>query len=137
MKRFLLLLVAIMIPFGLFAQKPDTAKYADADRIYTEPVEVMPEFSGGMKRFYAHLENIDYVFLDRMNGRTGQTILLLIIEKDGGVSNIKVIHGLSAEQDNEIIKTVKKLKKWKPGMIEGKPVRVQYAVPINFQLAKE
>ncbi|HEY2580829.1 MAG TPA: energy transducer TonB [Mucilaginibacter sp.] len=134
MKRFLLVFITTIISFSLQAQKTDTAKYADDDKIYTDPVEVMPEFTGGMRRLYARLENIDYLFLDRMNGRMGETILILIIEKDGGISNIRVVHGLSREQDNEIIKVVKKLKKWKPGMQGGKPVRVQYAIPINFKL---
>ncbi|HEY4323287.1 MAG TPA: energy transducer TonB [Mucilaginibacter sp.] len=134
MKRFLLVFITTIISFGLRAQKTDTARYADDDKIYTDSVEVMPEFTGGMKRLYARLENIDYLFLDRMNGRTGETILILIIEKDGEISNIKVVHGLSIEQDNEIIRVVKHLKKWKPGMQAGKPVRVQYAIPINFKL---
>jgi len=97
----------------------------------------MPEFKGGMARFYARLENIPYVFLDRMNNREGKTIVLLVIEKDGIVSNVKVIHGISKEEDDEMIKVIIRLQKWKPGMHDGKPVRVQYAIPINFRMVED
>ena len=137
MKRFLLIFIAAVFSISLHAQKADTAKYADNDKIFTTPVEVMPEFKGGMARFYARLENIPYLFLDRMNGREGKTIVILLIEKDGNVSNVRVVHGISEEEDNEVIKAIKRLQRWKPGMQEGKPVRVQYAIPINFQMAKE
>ncbi len=137
MKRFLLVFIAAVFSISLHAQKTDTAKYTDNDKIFTTPVEVMPEFKGGMDRFYTRLENIPYMFLDRMNGREGKTIVILLIEKDGNVSNVSVVHGISNEEDNEVIRVIKRLQKWKPGMHEGKPVRVQYAIPINFQMAKE
>jgi hypothetical protein len=105
MKRFLLIFVATAFSTSLYAQKTDTAKYFADDKIYTTPVEVMPEFKGGMARFYARLENIPYVFLDRMNCREGKTIVLLVIEKDGIVSNVKVVHGISKKEDDEMIRT--------------------------------
>ena len=137
MKRFLLIFIAAIFSISLHAQKTDTAKYTDNDKIFTTPVEVMPEFKGGMDRFYSHLKNIPYLFLDRMNGREGKTIVILLIEKDGNVSNVRVIHGISDEENKEVIKTIKHLQKWKPGIHDGKPVRVQYAIPINFEMAKE
>jgi protein TonB len=137
MKRFLLVFITTTFSISLYAQKTDTPKYADNDKIYTAPVEVMPEFKGGMTRFYAHLKNIPYVFLDRMNCREGKTIVLLVIEKDGDVSDVKVIHGISKEEDNEVIRVIRRLQRWKPGMQDGKPVRVQYAIPINFMIAED
>ena len=61
----------------------------------------------------------------------------MIIEKDGNVSNVKVLHGISKKEDDEMIRVIGKLQKWKPGMHDGKPVRVQYAIPINFQIADD
>jgi len=135
MGRVLLTLAISTFSLALYAQKGDTT--SSNDLIFTTPVEVMPEFKGGIDRFYARLQNISYRFLDRMNQREGKTFALLLIEKNGIVSNIKIIHGISPEEDNEMIKIIKRLQKWKPGMQDGKPVRVQYAVPINFELAKE
>jgi protein TonB len=136
MKGLLLVLLTAFTSANLRAQKADTLRYPDNDKVYTGHVEVIPEYKGGMNRFYARLEDINYTFLDRANKREGKTIVVLVIEKDGAISNIKVFHGLSKEEDNEIMRVVKHLRKWKPGMHAGKPVRVQYAVPINFQLAK-
>jgi protein TonB len=137
MKRFLLIFIAIAFSISLYAQKTDTTRYIADDKIFTTPVDIMPEFKGGMEKFYARLKNIDYLFLDRMNRREGKTIVLLIIEKDGIVSNVKVIHGISEKEDDEMIRVITRLQKWKPGMHDGRPVRVQYAIPINFQLAED
>jgi len=137
MKRVLLILISTAFSIGLHAQKTDTPKYAENEKIFTTPVEIMPEFNGGMSRFYARLQNIPYLFLDRMNNREGKTIVLLVIEKDGNVSDVKVIHGLSKAEDNEVIRIIKRMQKWKPGMQGGKPVRVQYAIPVNFKMAED
>jgi protein TonB len=136
MKRFLLIFTATIFSISLHAQT-DTAKYADNDKIFTTPVEVMPEFKGGMDRFYARLRNIPYLFLDRMNSREGKTLVVLVIERDGTISNVKVVHGLSKKQDDEMIRVIKRLQKWKPGIQDGKPVRVQYAIPVNFRIAED
>ena len=135
MKKFLLVLAISTISISSFAQGSDPT--SDNDKVYTEPVEVMPAFKGGMSRFYARLQNIPYLFLDRLNKREGETIAILIIEKDGNVSNVKVLHGISKKEDDEMIRVIGKLQKWKPGMHDGKPVRVQYAIPINFQIADD
>jgi len=124
---FLLTIITTLLSISLYAQKTDTPKYAGNDKIFITPVEVMPEFKGGMARFYARLENIPYLFLDRMNNREGKTLVVLVIEKDGDVSNVKVVHGISKREDDEMIRVIKRLQKWKPGMQGGKPVRVQYA----------
>ncbi len=134
MKRFLLILVIAFSSTVAFAQKADTL---DNNKIFTTPVDVMPEYTGGMGRFYARIERIPYLFLDRMNCREGRTIVLLVIEKNGIVSDVTVLHGISDEENVEVIKTIKKMQHWKPGMQAGKPVRVQYAIPINFLIAKE
>ncbi len=134
MKGFLLILVIFLSSATAYGQKADTTDY---DKIFTTPVDVMPEYTGGMTRFYARIERIPYLFLDRMNCREGRTIVLLVIEKNGIVSDVTVLHGISDEENVEVIKTIKKMQHWKPGLQAGKPVRVQYAIPINFLIAKE
>jgi protein TonB len=136
MKRFLLVFVIVTFSAGLHAQPAAAIKTADTDKVFTTPVEIMPEFEGGMQQFYSRLENIRYMFLDRMNNIEGRILVLLVVEKDGTISNIKVAHGLTRAQDDEVIRVISRLKRWRPGLHEGKPVRVQYAIPINFQLAK-
>ena len=57
-----------------------------------------------------------------------------MIEKDGAVSNVKVAKGIGKECDDEALRVVKAMPKWKPGLQKGKPVRVNYMLPIFFKL---
>lgn len=134
MKKVLFVLIVATLALDLQAQNTETINSAE-DKIYTTDVNVMPEFKGGMDKFYAHLERIPYTFFDRINNHQGQVIVIMIIEKDGSLSNLKVIHGFSDRQDKEILRTVRSLHKWKPGMRNGKPVRVLCSIPINFELS--
>jgi len=136
MKKLLLILV-VCFPTCLFSQKIESATNPWDDKIFAEPVEVMPEFKGGMPRFYDLLKNIPYLFLDEMNGRQGEAIVLMVVEKDGSVSNVKVVHGISQQEDAVIVKTIMRLQKWKPGMHNGQPVRVQFEIPISFRLVSD
>ena len=102
--------------------------------IYTTPVHVMPEYKGGMDRFYNRLKHIQYLYYARMQNKEGKVLVSMVIEKDGSVSNTRVMNGLIEEQDKEILRVVNNLNKWKPGMLNGQPVRVAYSVPLNFKL---
>jgi hypothetical protein len=64
----------------------------------------------------------------------GTVIVMLIVEKDSSVSNLKVLHSFSTEQDELVLKVFKKLSKWTPGLKGGKPVRVLCSVHINFKI---
>jgi len=137
MKRFLLLFITAVFSTALYAQQTGAINADDnADKIYTSPVEVMPEYKGGMERLYNRLQHIRYVFLDRMKNIEGKVWVSLVIEKDGSVNDVKMLRGLTEEQDKEVIRVVKNLQRWKPGMQDGKPVRVQYTLPIDFKLIK-
>jgi protein TonB len=135
MKRILLILITTVFALNLQAQTIENTPAPNEEKIYTSDIDVMPEFNGGMHKFYARIKRIPYTFFDRMNERKGRVIVLMVVEKDGSLSNLKVLHGLSELQDKEIIRVIKRLRPWKPGMHKGKPVRVLYSVPINFELA--
>ncbi len=106
----------------------------DGDVIYTTPVEVMPVYKGGMDRFYQRLRSIKYLHFVRTQNVQGKVIVALVIEKDGTVSNAKIVNGLIPAQDKEVLRVVNSLRKWKPGMHNGQPVRVAYNVPLSFKL---
>jgi protein TonB len=57
-----------------------------------------------------------------------------IVEKDGSVSNVKVLRGIGGGCDEEAVRVIKGMPKWKPGKQDGKPVRVSYMMPIIFKL---
>lgn len=109
-------------------------KKVDNDSIY-QIVEVMPEFSGGMEKMMDYLSNnIKYPEEAKEKGISGRVFLSFVIEKDGSVSNVKVAKGIGKLCDDEAVRVVKAMPKWKPGMQKGKPVRVTYMLPITFKL---
>jgi periplasmic protein TonB len=98
-------------------------------------VEDMPEFPGGevaLRKWIA--EHIKYPVIAAENGIQGKVYVQFVVDKDGGISNARVARGVDPSLDQEALRVVNSLPKWKPGMQRGKPVRVSYTVPINFQL---
>ena len=98
-------------------------------------VEDMPEFPGGelaLRQFIAN--TVKYPVIAQENGIQGRVYVTFVVDADGSVSNPKIARGVDPSLDKEALRVVSLLPKWKPGMQRGKPVRVSYTVPINFQL---
>jgi TonB family protein len=101
-------------------------------------VDRQPGFPGGMKKFYEYLgESMKYPAEALKNKIQGKVFLSYIVEKDGKLSNIKVERALGGGTDEEAVRVLRESPKWTPGMIDGKPVRVKYNIPISFSLAKK
>ena len=99
-------------------------------------VDVLPEFPGGLETWSNYLQgNLKYPKLAKDNKVTGRVIVSFIVEKDGSLSEIKVLRGLGAGLDEEAVRVLKASPKWRPGIQDGKAVRVAYTMPIFFQLA--
>lgn len=113
-----------------------TAKTGD-ETGNTEPVgtyglEVMPEPYGGSAAWAKFLQkNLRYPETDVQ----GRVMLSFIIEKDGKLSDIQILRGISPELDREALRVLKLAPAWKPGQQNGHPVRVKYTIPIVFQMA--
>jgi len=98
-------------------------------------VEEMPEFPGGDDaRVKFLLENIKYPQKERINKTEGLVIVSFIVEKDGSITNVKVLKSISPPLDAEAIRVIKSMPDWTPGKQKGKPVRVQINMPIRFSL---
>mgnify|MGYP006321687923 FL=1 len=100
-------------------------------------VEQLPSFPGGVRKLDAFVkENINYPTKEKNAGVEGTTYLNFIIEKDGSISHINIVKGIpsGAALDSEAIRIVKLMPKWIPGKQAGKPVRVQFNLPIRFYL---
>jgi TonB family protein len=103
--------------------------------IYTA-VDVQPQFPGGDMEFSRFLaRNVRYPSSAYKNNVQGRVILTFVVEKDGTISNIKVLRGVGSGIDEEAIRVIRSSPPWKPGMQKGKPVRVQYSVPMQFSLS--
>ena len=79
-------------------------------------------------------ENIIYPAIAKEYNIQGKVYVQFIIEKNGKVSNVKVVRGVDKNLDKEAVRVIKSSPDWKPGIQRGKAVRVYFTVPINFQL---
>lgn len=101
-------------------------------------VEQMPEFPGGMEQFQKYIkDHIRYPAVAFKNKVEGRNWLTFIVEKDGHLTDIKVVRTLSPETAIESIRLLKHCPKWNPGMTDGRKVRVQYTLPVTFTLPKK
>ncbi len=98
-------------------------------------VEKDPEFPGGTDALYKYLaENIKYPQLARDNGITGKVYITFVVERDGSIANPKILRDIGGGCGAEAIRVVKAMPKWTPGKQRGKAVRVQFNLPVNFNL---
>lgn len=100
-----------------------------------ETTETDPEFPGGMWELYKYMaENIHYPEQAKNDGVQGRVFVRFVIDADGTVKDAKVLRGIGSGCDEEALRVVNAMPKWKPGTVDGKPVRTQYNLPITFKL---
>ena len=98
-------------------------------------VEEMPSYPGGEQKLMEYVaKNIKYPQIARETGIQGRVYVNFVVEPDGSVSNVSVLRGIGGGCDEEAMRVVKNMPKWKPGKQRGKAVRVQYMLPVNFKL---
>lgn len=96
---------------------------------------VAPEFPDGAEALYKYIaENIHYPEQAKADGIEGRVLIRFVVMNDGSVANIEVAKGIGGGCDEEAVRVVKGMPKWKPAIYEGKAVNVQYCIPINFKL---
>ena len=99
-------------------------------------VEDKPTFQGGDENTFTKwvFDRLVYPEIAKENGVQGRVILQFLIGTDGSVSDVKVVRGIDASLDKEIVRVVASSPKWKPGRLRDKPVKVRYTFPVIFQL---
>lgn len=101
-------------------------------------VEEQAEFPGGLQGLMEWLgKTIKYPRKAQKNKVEGKVVVLFIIEKDGSISDVKIIESIDPDLDKEALRIVKKMPKWKPGKLNGDPVRSYFTLPINFRLQQK
>lgn len=99
-------------------------------------VEEAPSFPGGDEsRVKFLMENIKYPQMARESGIAGTVYVTFVVERDGSVTDVKVLRGIGGGCDEEAVRVIQAMPKWNPGKQRGKPVRVQFNMPIKFTLA--
>lgn len=128
-------------PCRLFLQQADTLlptleEITGPFKLY-EVVDKMPEFPGGIEAMWKFINaNLQYPVEVQKRGIQGKVIIQFIIDENGSTTQPDVIRSVDPLLDKEAIRIVKLMPKWKPGMLEGKPVEVKYTIPITFKLNK-
>ena len=124
MKKILLFLLVLFYVPSIFAQ----------DEIFTY-VETTPEFPGGLSEMYVFLgKNMKYPTKAMDNNIQGTVKLSFVVEKNGEITDVKVLNGIGSGCDKEAVRVVQLMPNWSPGFQRGKAVRVQYTLPLTFQL---
>jgi periplasmic protein TonB len=144
MKNLILITVVILISSAsVKAQETEPKKPNPSDVAVVEisgnavfsAVEQAPEFKGGMEAFYKYLQqSIRYPAKAVKKGIQGKVLVSFIVEKDGSLSNIRVVRGVAKDIDAEAFRVIKASPNWNPGIQNGRPVRVIYNTPISFTL---
>ena len=136
----LVLLVVVFVPARANAQdkkgkttqtRKDTAT---DDKIY-EVCEQMPIFEGGDAALLKYLrENLKYPDNTKDRGVQGRLVIGFIVEKDGSLTDVKVLRPVDIDLDAEALRVIKGMPKWIPGRHNGQRVRVRYLLPIHICL---
>lgn len=107
----------------------------DDNQVYnTAGIQVKPDFPGGMDKFYGFVGS-NYRTPEE-DGLKGKVYVSFVVEKDGSLTDIKVLRDIGYGTGAEAVRVLKRSPKWTPGIQNGKPVRVFYTLPITIQSAE-
>ena len=118
------------------AQQPivrDLLDRREADETVYTVVERQPQFPGDMNALTDYMQkNVRYPEAAQKAKVTGRVFTSFIVERDGRLTDIKVLKGLGSGCDEEAIRVINTMPRWKPGTQSGIPIRVKYNLPITF-----
>jgi len=107
----------------------------DDDEEFFMVVENMPQFPGGDLGLMKYIQkHVKYPAIAKEYNITGKVYVSFIVDRQGKVTNVKIVRGVDKNLDAEALRVVKSLPKYKPGKQRGKAVRVMFTIPINFTL---
>ncbi len=114
---------------------PEPPKHVvEETKIFTV-VEQMPMYPGGDAALMGYLrDNIHYPTIAAENGVQGRVVVGFVVERDGSITDVKILRGVDPSLDREAMRVVKSMPRWNPGKQNGSAVRVKYQVPVSFRL---
>ena len=126
---------AVRNDIAVAAPPPPPAPKPEVSNKVFDVVEEMPSFPGGQGALMSFLSsNIKYPVVAQENGVQGRVIVGFVVERDGSITDVKVMRSVDPSLDREAQRVVKAMPKWKPGKQNGSAVRVKYTVPVVFRL---
>ena len=113
-----------------------TALSHNDDEVST-PVEQMPEFPGGINALGHYLiRNLRYPQRAKQANVSGQVFVQFLVTETGEIRELRILKGIGFGCDEEAVRAVSQMPKWKPGEQNGKPISVQYNLPVQFTIDK-
>ena len=110
-------------------------KPAEEETKIFDVVEQMPTFPGGDAALMKYLsDHIKYPVVAEENGIQGRVICTFVVERDGSITDVKVMKSVDPSLDKEAIRVLKGMPHWIPGKQNGSAVRVKFTVPVTFRL---
>lgn len=112
---------------------PEPPKHEEEQDKIFEVVEQQPQFPGGsVNRWLA--DHIKYPVVAAENGISGRVVVQFVVERDGSVSQVRVVRGVDPSLDKEAQRVISSMPKWIPGKQNGQAVRSRFTVPVTFRL---
>ena len=116
------------------SEKEESEGTPDSNKAY-DVVDEMPQFPGGPSALFEFIsKNIQYPKEAEDANLQGRVIVSFVVEKDGSVSNAKVVRPIDPLLDAEALRVVNSMPKWIPGKQNGEAFRMKYTVPVTFRL---
>ena len=127
----------MMAVLGLMTANAQKTVVSQSNQSVYDQVEQMPEFPGGMPAMIEFLQtNLKYPKDAIKQQVGGRVMVMFVVETDGTLSNVRVAKKVFPSLDSEAVRVVKSMPKWKPGKEKGRPVRVNFTLPVVFSLKK-
>jgi|LAHS01.1.fsa_nt_gb protein TonB len=117
------------------ADEPVKPDKPEVENKVFDVVEQMPSFPGGPSALMQYLSNnIKYPVVAQENGVQGRVVVSFVVERDGSITDVRVVRSVDPALDREATRVVGAMPKWIPGKQNGSAVRVKYNVPVAFRL---
>ena len=101
-------------------------------------LDTTPEFPGGYDSLITYMvRNINYPDEAKEANIEGRVFVTFVVEKDGTIAKARLLRDIGGGCGQEVLRIVNAMPKWKPGIKNGKPVRVQFNLPVSFGLQDE
>ena len=114
--------------------QPEPPKHEEESKVF-DVVEQMPSFPGGQGALLEYLaSHVKYPVVAQENGVQGRVVVSFIVEKDGSITDVRVVRSVDPSLDREAQRVVSSMPRWTPGKQNGSAVRVKYNVPVMFKL---
>ena len=126
---------AVRSDIAVAAPPPPPAPKPEVSNKVFDVVEEMPHFPGGPAALQAFLSsNTKYPVVAEENGVQGRVIVSFVVERDGSITDVRVVRSVDPSLDREASRVVRSMPRWSPGKQNGSTVRVKYTVPVVFRL---